>query len=148
MSSLTPDTPRQSKAEQAFRRAFERLKNGTPLHTPKGTIVSQNNIARESGLDPSALKKSRYPGLVEEIQTWVQSSPQPLTAINTVHKNHRGRSRTLKEQLNAMKIQRDKALSLLADADMKILDMSHEIARLQRQLPSSNITSFPIGIKP
>ncbi|MNJ34502.1 hypothetical protein D3C77_292170 [compost metagenome] len=148
MSLPPPDMPRQGKAEQAFRRAFERLKNGTPLHTPKGTAVTQNNVARESGLDPSALKKSRFPELIAEIQAWVQSNAHTATAREKSQVSQRNRNRTLREQLDAMKTQRDKALGLLADADETILEMSHEIERLKRMLPASTVKVLPIGRKP
>jgi len=55
-------------AEANFRRAFERLKAGAPKVLPLGTPVSQNNVAKEAGCDSSALRKSRFPCLVAEIQ--------------------------------------------------------------------------------
>ena len=60
-----------SSAEIKYREAFERLKKGKPDRLKKGTKVSQNNVAKEAGSDPSALKKQRFPELVREIQTWV-----------------------------------------------------------------------------
>ena len=51
------------KAELDFSAAFERLKYGNTLILPPGSPVSQNNVAREAGRDPSALRKSRYPRL-------------------------------------------------------------------------------------
>ena len=44
-----------SKAELQFYEAFIRLKNNKPNILPKGTKVSQNNVAKEAGVDPSAL---------------------------------------------------------------------------------------------
>ena len=65
------------KAETAFREAFIRIKKGETHLLPKNTKISQNNIAREAGCDPSALKKSRFPRLVAEIQQWIkESKPQ------------------------------------------------------------------------
>nr|WP_302685079.1 hypothetical protein [Pseudomonas syringae]UVN17909.1 hypothetical protein pPsy0479a_00077 [Pseudomonas syringae] len=61
-------------AEGSFRSAFERLKTDNPSILAKGTPVSQNNVAREAGLDPSALKKARFPELVSEIQQWIHSN--------------------------------------------------------------------------
>ena len=60
-----------SIAEQNFRSAFERLKLGVPKILPKGTRVSQNNVAKEAGKDTSALRKTRYPLLVMDIQEYV-----------------------------------------------------------------------------
>lgn len=56
------------KAELDFSASFERLKYGNTLILPPGSPVSQNNVAREAGRDPSALRKSRYPKLVADIQ--------------------------------------------------------------------------------
>ncbi len=47
----------KGSAEDRFRAAFERLKSDTPIHIARGSALTQNNIAREAGLDPSALKK-------------------------------------------------------------------------------------------
>jgi len=61
-------------AEKEFRDAFDRLKRGRPERSPSRTIVSQNSVAKEVGRDPSALRKSRYPDLVRDIQAWVAKS--------------------------------------------------------------------------
>ena len=59
-------------AEQRFRQAFERLKANKPKVLEVGTPVSQNNVAKEAGCDPSALRKSRFPALVREIQAYLE----------------------------------------------------------------------------
>jgi len=59
-------------AGERYRAAFERLKSNKPERLPKGSSVSQNNVAKEAGSDPSALKKSRFPLLVAEIQKYVE----------------------------------------------------------------------------
>lgn len=48
-------------AEQRFRLAFERLKANKPNVLNPGSVVSQNNVAREAKCDPSALRKSESP---------------------------------------------------------------------------------------
>ena len=63
-------TKRMSAVEQ-YNAAFERLKHNRPERLPKGALVSQNNVAKEAGSDPSALKKSRFPLLIAEIQKYV-----------------------------------------------------------------------------
>ncbi|MQT61082.1 hypothetical protein GHO41_27495 [Pseudomonas sp. FSL R10-0399] len=65
-----------SKAEQGFREAFERLKKDQPIRVPQGTPLSQNLVAKEAGNDPSALKKSRFPDLVAEIQHWAAAKTE------------------------------------------------------------------------
>ena len=97
-----------SRAEGAFRQAFERLKVNQPLIIPKGSAVTQNNVAREAGVDPSALKKSRFPALVESIQNWVSDNNQRMQS----GQSQRGKNRGLRERLASMKEQRDRALNL------------------------------------
>ena len=143
MSSSTPDAPRPGRAETAFREAFDRLKRGKPSLLPKGTRVTQNNVAREAGLDPSALKKSRFPSLVEEIQRWVdeygeERSKSPSQSLYA----HRNRNRTLREQIDALRSQRDNALALLVDADARILALTVENQRLQAARPKSNVLAL------
>lgn len=142
MSSPT-DSPRLGRAETAFREAFDRLKRGKPNLLPKGTRVTQNNVAREAGLDPSALKKARFPSLVEEIQHWVnehgeEASKSPSRSLYA----QRNRNRSLREQIEALKLQRDNALALLVGADAKILELTMENQRLQAEKPKSNVTSL------
>ena len=129
------------RAERAFRDAFHRMKLGVPNLVSRGTPVTQNNIAREAGLDPSALKKARFPSLVAEIQHWIDehkdASPPSARQSKIGQKN---RNRDTKARLDAMKIQRDKALGLLAEADQRILELTLENARLKADMPPSNVT--------
>jgi hypothetical protein len=129
------------RAEKSFREAFERLKRGKPERLAKGTPVSQNNIAKEAGCDPSALRKSRYPSLVAEIQRWVEdnSTDQPPSPRQTLLAQ-RSRNRSLRDKLEVLKAQRDHALSLLVEADAKILDLTIENTRLQALTAPSNVT--------
>ena len=140
ISSRKVNPPDMGRAEKAFREAFERLKRGKPERLPQGTPVSQNNVARETGSDPSALKKSRYPELINEIQNWInehnfQAPPSPRQKIITQRK----RNRSLKEVINELKSQRDKAASLLVEADSKILELTMENARLKAMLNLTNV---------
>lgn len=130
-------------AEQEFREAFERLKAQKPVRLPTSALVSQNNVAKEADRDPSALRKSRYPRLIAEIQTWVaehgddkpQSPRQKVMAQRTKNKS-------LREQLKATKTIRDVALSKLIDAEAQIVDLTMEVARLHEQLPPSNVVQM------
>jgi len=136
-------TGRAGSAEKSFRDAFQRLKRARPARLPKDARVTQNNVAKEAGCDASALKKSRYPSLVAEIQRWVkehaeaksESSRQKMLA-------HRRRNRSLREEIQALKAQRDYAASLLMEADAKILHLTMENARLLALQPRSNVTSM------
>ena len=140
-SNLNSTKPPKGSAESAFRAAFERLKWGKPDRLPKGTSVSQNNVAKEAGCDPSALKKARYPSLISEIQRWVteHASDVPQSPRQTMLAQ-RSRNRSLREKIGALKAERDHALSLLVEADAKILDLTMENIRLQSHIPPLNIT--------
>lgn len=122
-------------AEQRFRDAFERLKLGIPQVLPKGTPVSQNNVAKEAGCDPSALRKTRFPLLVIAIQEWVKAhkSEQPPSKRQRLLKQ-RLKKRDLRETMAALKVQRDRAVALLADADLRIVELSDKVVDMQTRL--------------
>lgn len=140
--------PPKGRAESAFREAFDRLKRGKPDILPKGTPVSQNNVAKEAGCDPSALRKSRFPSLIAEIQRWIaEHAPDAPQSLRQTMLAQRGRNRSLREKIEALKIERDHAFSLLVEADAKIIDLIMENIRLQSHLPPSNVTPMQ-GRKP
>lgn len=143
MLSKTISPSSMGRAEYAFREAFDRLKQNKPCVLKKGTLVSQNNVAKEAGCDPSALRKSRYPSLIAEIQRWTQehefsATPSPRQMVLA----QRGRNRTLKVKIDAVKAERDQALSLLVEADAKIMELMIENASLQARLTPTNISPF------
>jgi len=122
-------------AESNFREAFQRLKQDCPVYVAKGTLVSQNNVAKEAGLDPSALKKSRFPNLVEEIQQWIRDHEQ-LKKQSTLKTSElqRKRNRNLKEKIKDLKAQRDHAIGLLLDADILIIKLTNENIALRSSI--------------
>jgi hypothetical protein len=133
---------RRSAADQ-YRDAFERLKLNRPQLLPKGTPVTQNNVAKEAGSDPSALKKSRFPSLIVEIKTYVeQHAAVRPPSLNKVNLLARQKSRTLRDRIEQVARQRDQLASLLSEADAKIIELYDRIAELERQLPASNIISL------
>lgn len=132
-------TKRISAGEQ-YRAAFERLKNNTPERLPMGTSVSQNNVAREAGSDPSALKKTRFPLLIAEIQKYVEShSADRQPSLRQVNSLARRKSRGLQVRLEEIKQQRDQLACLLCEADATILELYDRIIELEKQLPVSNV---------
>ncbi|WP_405118090.1 hypothetical protein [Pseudomonas leptonychotis] len=135
-------TTRRSAADQ-YRDAFERLKLNRPQLLPKGTPVTQNNVAREAGSDPSALKKSRFPSLIAEIKNYVeQHAEERPPSLNQVNILARRKSRALRDRIEHVARQRDQLASLLSEADAKILELYDRIAELEGQLPVSNIISL------
>ena len=69
--SLTKTDMPMGCAEAKIRESFERLKAGKTLHVPFGTRMSQNAVAKEAGVIPSALRPSRSPALCREIAEWI-----------------------------------------------------------------------------
>lgn len=134
-------------AEQRFRDAFERLKLGVPQVLPKGTPVSQNNVAKEAGCDPSALRKTRFPLLVLAIQEWVetQKGEQPTSERQRLLKK-RSKNRDMRETIADLKKQRDNAVGLLVDADLRIVELTEKLADVQARLdqlqPSARVLSL------
>lgn len=117
----------KESAEQNYREAFERLKNGTPRLLPKGTPVSQNNVAREAGNDPSALKFDRFPLLIGEIQGYlkIHEAKEEQKAKRT--KQQRENRLDLRGQLAAVTKQRDRLQSQRVGGHKFILEMMEEI---------------------
>lgn len=115
------------KAVDSFRSAFERLKNNTPEILPAGAKATQNNVAREAGRDPSALRASRYPDLIAEIQAYceLQKARKPLG------RSADNRNRGLKQQTVELKSAISKLSSIVAAQDEMIIDLLDEIDRLK-----------------
>ena len=132
-----------SKAEEELRSAFERLKSGNPDVMPMGTRISQNNVAREAGKEPSSFKKSRYPRLIAEIQAYVAAfEPKPSKSRRQTTLRKRKKNRTLKKMLEDAVCERDHALSLLVGADSKILELYQRIDDLERANPPSKVKTL------
>lgn len=127
-------------ALEAFYAAFNRLKEDAPLVMAKGTAVSQNNVAREAGCDPSALRKSRYPELIEDIKSFIldSSKSQPLS-MTRQKLERRSANRSLRHEIDVLKSERDLAMSLLLEADSRILELFIENERLRAHQPKANI---------
>ncbi len=135
-------TARRSAADQ-YREAFERLKLNKPQLLTKGTPVTQNNVVKEAGSDPSALKKSRFPSLIAEIKTYIeQHAEERPRSLNQINHLARQKSRALRDRIEQVARQRDQLASLLSEADAKIIELYDRIAELERQLPASNILSL------
>lgn len=134
-------------AEQRFRDAFERLKLGIPMVLPKGIPVSQNNVAKEAGCDPSALRKARFPLLVIAIQEWVEThkSDHPPSERQRLLKQRR-KNRDKRDTIADFKKQRDAAVGLLTDADLRIVELTTKLADMQARLdqiqPSAQVLNL------
>lgn len=128
-------TSKPKTAEANFREAFERLKAGVPKILPAGTLVSQNNVAKEAGCDPSALRKARFPGLVDDIQAFLatRSQERPSSERQRLLKA-RQISRSKSETITNLKAQRDDAVSRLLEADELIGTLTGKVRDLEAKL--------------
>lgn len=133
------------RAEIRFLEAFARLKVGKPELLPKGTPVTQNNVAKEAGVNPSALRRSRYPDLVDKIQSWIDENKDNSFQQSTRQKSlaKTAKNRSLKQQLDDMKAQNDIALSKLMEAERMIIELTLENERLKSRLPAIEATKMP-----
>lgn len=131
-------------AEERFRQAFERLKAGEPKVLQRGTPVTQNNVAREAGCDPSALKKARFPTLVRAIQAYVELHPGTGDGDGRKGKKQRATNRSTKERLDDAIKQRDQVESVLASANKRIVELTEEVQSLQRQLDEIRPRATPL----
>jgi DNA primase large subunit len=114
-----------SKAENLFRAAYERLKANKPINLPSGTPVTQNNIAKEAGKHPTALKKDRFPLLVLEIQDYLKQQEIDSDIFNK--KKQLRKKRTLEDRLADCQKQRSKLSSICEAQSQLIEDLMGEI---------------------
>lgn len=117
-------------AEKLFQDAFERLKRNKPTQLPRGTPVSQNNVAKEASRDPSALRKSRYPGLIRAIQKWIEdngNAPRNRSSSASLIKGARDKNRQLKARIEELTHQRDRSMARLVIAEESILNLHRRL---------------------
>lgn len=133
-------TQSNPKAEDSYRAAFLRLKSNRPIRLAVGTVVSQNNVAKEAGVDPSALRKSRFPSLIAEIQHYVTENCSHHVSARQEILARRKKTRTLKERLTAAIEQRDTLTGLLNDANARVVALATQVSQLQAMLPRSEVT--------
>lgn len=133
MSSIKHETTLMSRAEVRFREAFGRLKTRQTQLVPTGTKMSQNAVAKEAGVIPSALRSSRFPDLCREIAEWIdehKDDPAQKSGRQRILAERNAR-RAVRERFEAMKVQRDLALSKLLSAEAHILELTMEMKRLR-----------------
>jgi hypothetical protein len=118
---------REGGGEKVFREAFERLKRGRPEVLPQGAPLTQSNVAREARRNPCALAKHKYPALIEEIQNWIRSTAKSDSPPSKAQASLQERNR----DLELLTIQRDLALSMLVQADSRILQLTRQLEGLK-----------------
>lgn len=132
-------TPEKNMAETSYREAFERLRNNTPRTLPIGSPVTQNNVAREAGVDPSALRKSRYPQLIKEIQLYtLEHRSKPAAQAHNGQKSE-NRKRTLAQRLADTQKQRDELAIALNRSNAQVLSLKLRIIQLEDEKEKTNV---------
>lgn len=121
-------------AEARFRQAFERLKAGQPRVLESGAAVTQNNVAKEAGRDPSALKLTRYPTLIREIQAYIKLHADTAPSTGEKVKKRRALKRSLEQRQDDAIVQRDQMQSILASANFRIVELTEEVRLLRLEL--------------
>ncbi|WP_373019978.1 hypothetical protein [Thiomicrorhabdus sp.] len=116
-------------AEEKFRASFERLKADKPDRLPKGTKLSQANVAKEAGDHPTALKKDRYPSLILEIQDEI--SRRKIKSDGVKNANDKKR-KTDKERLKDCQLQRDKLSNIVDSQEGYIEELLYEIEKMKK----------------
>ncbi|WP_150671153.1 hypothetical protein [Pandoraea anhela] len=148
MNDAVPTKTEPETAEQRFRSAFERLRDDRPLRLPRGTSVSQNNVAREAGTDPTALRKKRFPALVREIQAWIQIHSERQKTQQASRKRERRKREDLEAQVMRLRKERDDAQSQLTSAHRLVLEVLQKNALLQSRLDELRPPPTPLREKP
>lgn len=148
--------PKPRTSETKFREAFERLKSGMTQILPKAALVSQNNVAKEASCDPSALRKSRFPILVAEIQTYLSAQQHDQSPLNRRHLIlRRQRSRDSQKMIIDLRRQRDFSASLLVEATartslltLKVRDLEARLEALQAKPSISQLSQVKPRARP
>lgn len=126
--------PDHLSAEDRFREAFERLKADKPTLLKRETPVSQNNVAKEAGCDPSALRKARFPSLIREIQAYVELHRQERLSKRQERIKQRMRRADLQVRIAQLSAERDEAQSKLASAHRRIVELNLHVKALKEKL--------------
>ncbi|WP_321529028.1 hypothetical protein [Sedimenticola selenatireducens] len=125
--------------------AFRRLCDGRPLVVPKGSQVSQNNVAKEAGLHPTALKKDRYPELINLIAEYKNTQGLKPKSKTELEKQKAKTSGRLKEELERVRAERDEALSKVTTLMLENLNLRRQILRIVDDPECEGISKNTVG---
>jgi len=121
----------KGSAEDEYRNAFKRIVDGKTIRIPKGSPPTLANIAREAGRDPSALKKSRYPIFITEVEEYNSASSltmdQAERSLTAQLAAARAENKSLREKCSNLCKERDAAQT-------KILNLQQALVAMNLQL--------------
>jgi len=110
----------KDSAEEEYRKAFKRIVEGRPIRISKHAKLTLANVAREAGKDPSALKKSRYPTFIAEVEEYNRS---PSATVKRADRSLTAQLTAARAENNAL---RARCTELAAERDMahsKVLNL-------------------------
>lgn len=123
----------KESAEVEYRKAFKRIIEGKAVRVDKTASPTLANIAREAGKDPSALKKSRYPGFIGEVESFneIASSVREEAdrSLTAQLKSARQENKRLREDYELLIVERDQSHSRVLNLQQAIVELSFEIER-------------------
>ena len=96
--------------------------------------MSQNNVAKEAGLHSTALKKNRYPELIQMIKEY--KAQMPAKKVPTKRDRLQAKSATvitLKQELERVQKERDDAQSKLTTLMLEMIYLRRSLARAEGQ---------------
>lgn len=118
-------------AEQEYRDAWQRIKEGKPIRIPVGSPATLANIAREAGKDPSALKRSRFPSLVHEIEIdnqLIAELPAYVDrSLSSQLKGARNENRRILLDMDVLRAERDALKSQVLNLQLALLERSQQL---------------------
>ena len=127
--SSTPKT-----AEERFREAFDRLRYRRTELLPAGSPVTQNNVAKEAGTDPTALRLSRYPKLIAEIKAYTLTATAEEATRRARQVEHRRGREDFKAHDVRLEAQRDHAQSELVSSHRILLELLQQVSMLESEI--------------
>jgi len=126
----------KDNAEIEYRKAFRRIVEGKAMRVDKMAPPNLANIAREAGKDPSALKKSRYPIFISEVESFnnnVSSAGERIDrSLSAQLKAARSENRKLRESYEQLTIERDESHSRVLNLQLALVEMSFMVDGLEK----------------
>lgn len=126
----------KDNAEIEYRKAFRRIVEGKAMRVDKMAPPNFANIAREAGKDPSALKKSRYPIFISEVESFnnnVSSAGERIDrSLSAQLKAARSENRKLRESYEQLTIERDESHSRVLNLQLALVEMSFMVDGLEK----------------
>lgn len=130
--------PDDSAAAQMYLDAFKRLATNAPINLGKGTPVTQNNVAKEAGKDPSALKLSRFPGVIKKIKIYLELTSGEELKKRVLNAKVKKGKLSLKARVSALTEELSESQSKLLSVERRLVEALEETAELKEQLDELN----------